>query len=174
MFRGELVVEVRNFSSDIPIERYATSLHLIGLERQQKNFYVYCPKNATQLVIRLVPSTPSETAGVRSPASGLVKDVLLPTPLARKDYFMLVLAPSGDTLKRFVDKKRLAVPGDAQVHVKYLPNSRALPRDWIGYNAVDILVVREVGLTERRIPKAQQTGDAGLDTARWDAYCLRR
>ena len=55
VFRGELVVEVRNFSSDIPIERYATSLHLIGLERQQKNFYVYCPKNATQLVIRLVP-----------------------------------------------------------------------------------------------------------------------
>ncbi|MXV83659.1 hypothetical protein F4X88_06385 [Candidatus Poribacteria bacterium] len=157
VFRGELVVEVRNFSSDIPIERYATSLHLIGLERQQKNFYVYCPKNATQLVIRLVPSTPSETAGVRSPASGLVKDVLLPTPLARQDYFMLVLAPSGDTLKRFVDKKQLAVPGDAQVHVKYLPNSRALPRDWIGYNAVDILVVREIGLTARRILKAQQT-----------------
>ena len=157
VFKGELVVEVRNFSSDIPIERYATSLHLIGLERQQKNFYVYCPKNATQLVIRLVPFTPSEPAGVRSPASGLVKDVLLPTPLARKDYFVLVLAPSGDTLKRFLDKKQLAVPGDAQVHVKYLPNSRALPRDWIGYNAVDILVVREVGLTERRILKAQQT-----------------
>ena len=156
-FRGELVVEVRNFSSDIPIERYATSLHLIGLERQQKNFYVYCPKNATQLVIRLVPFTPSEIAGVRRTASGLVKDVLLPTPLARKDYFVLVLAPSGDTLKRFVDKKQLAVPGDAQVHVKYLPNSRALPRDWIGYNAVDILVVREVGLTERRILKTQQT-----------------
>ena len=157
VFRGELVVEVRNFSSDIPIERYATSLHLIGLEQQQKNFYVYCPKNATQLVIRLVPFTPSETAGVRSPASGLVKDVLLPTPLARKDYFVLVLAPSGDTLKRFVDKKQLAVPGDAQVHVKYLPNSRVLPRHWIGYSAVDILVVREVGLTERRILKAQQT-----------------
>ena len=157
MFRGELVVEVRNFSSDIPIERYATSLHLIGLERQQKNFYVYCPKNATQLVIRLVPFTPLETPGVRSPASGLVKDILLPTPLARKDYFVLVLAPSGDTLKRFLDKKQLAVSGGAQVHVKYLPNSRALPRDWIGYNAVDILILREIGLTERRILKAQQT-----------------
>ena len=157
VFRGELVVEVRNFSSDIPIERYATSLHLIGLEQQQKNFYVYCPKNATQLVIRLVPFTPSETTGVHRTASGLVKDVLLPTPLSRKDYFVLVLAPSGDTLKGFVDKKQLAVPGDAQVHVKYLPNSRALPRDWIGYSAVDILVVREVGLTERRILKAQQT-----------------
>ena len=157
VFTGELVVEVRNFSSDLPLERYATSLHLIGLDQQQKNFYVYCPKNATQLVIRLAPATLSEAVRLGSPASGVVKDILLPTPIARKDYFLLVLAPSGDKLKRFVDKKQLAVSGDAQVHVKYLPNSGTLPRDWIGYNAVDALVVREVGLTDRRILKAQQT-----------------
>ena len=156
VFSGELVVEVRNFASDIPIERYARSLHLIGLELQQKNFYVYCPKNATQLVIRLVPFTPSKTIGLGSTASVQVKDILLPTPVARKDYFVLVLAPSGDKLKRFIDKKQLSVSGDAQVHVKYLPNSRALPRDWIGYSTVDVLVVREVPLTERRIFKAQQ------------------
>ena len=157
VFTGELVVEMRNFSSDIPLERYATSLQLIGLDQKQKNFYVYCPKNATQLVIRLAPITLSKTDRLGSPASHLVKDILLPTPIARKDYFVLVLAPSGDKLKRFVDKKQLAVSGDAQVHVKYLPNSRALPRNWIGYNAVDALVVREVGLTDRRILKTQQT-----------------
>ena len=60
-------------------------------------------------------------------------------------------------MKRCVDKKQLAVSGDAQGHVKYLPNSGRLPRHWIGYNAVDILVVREVRLTDRRILKAQQT-----------------
>ena len=157
VFRGELVVEVRNFSSDIPIERYATPLHLIGTGTQQKNLYVYCPKSATQLIIRLVPSTPSEVDELRGTATDLVKDILLPTPLARKDYFMLVLAPSGDKLKRFVDKKQLAVSGGAQVHVKYLPNPMSLPRDWIGYSAVDVLVVRETRLTERRIFKAQQT-----------------
>ena len=157
VFRGELVVEVRNFSSDSPIERYAMPLHLIGTGTQQKNLYVYCPKNATQLIIRLVSSTPSAVEGLRSTATDLVKDILLPTPLARKDYFMLVLAPSGDKLKRFVDKKQLAVSDGAQMHVKYLPNPRSLPRDWIGYSAVDILVVRETRLTERRIFKAQQT-----------------
>ena len=157
VFSGELVVEVRNFSSDIPVERYATSLHLIGPERQQKDFYVYCPKKATQLVIRLAPETPSETVGLDSAASGLMENILLPTPIARKDYFVLVLAPSGDTLKRFIDKKELEISDGAQVHVKYLPNSRALPRDWIGYNAVDVLVVREIRLTDRRILKAQQT-----------------
>ena len=157
VFSGELVVEVRNFSSDVPIERYATPLHLIGIRTQQKNLYVYCPKNATQLIIQLVPITPSAVEGLRRTATELVEDILLPTPLARKDYFVLVLAPSGDKLKRFVDKKQLAVSGGAQVHVKYLPNPTSLPRDWIGYNAVDVLVVRETRLTERRIFKAQQT-----------------
>ena len=157
VFSGELVVEVRNFSSDTPIERYATPLRLIGPELQRKDFYVYCPKNATQLVIRVVPVTPSEDAELRGAASDLPKDILLPTPLARKDYFVLVLAPGGDKLKRFVDKKQLAVSGDAQAHVRYLPNRMSLPRDWIGYTAVDVLVVRETRLTERRILKAQQT-----------------
>ena len=157
VFSGELVMEVRNFSSDVPIERYATPLHLIGTGTQQKNLYVYCPKNATQLIIRLVPIVSSEAEGGRRTATELVADILLPTPIARKDYFMLVLAPSGDKLKRFVDKKQLAVSGGAQVHVKYLPNPISLPRDWIGYSAVDVLVVRETRLTERRILKAQQT-----------------
>ncbi|RKU17514.1 hypothetical protein C6500_15290 [Candidatus Poribacteria bacterium] len=157
VFSGELVVEVRNFSSDVPIERYATPLHLIGIGTQRKDLYVYCPKNATQLVIRLVPITLPEVEGGRRTATELVEDILLPTPLARKDYFMLVLAPSGDKLKRFVDKKQLAVSGGTQVHVKYLPNPTSLPRAWIGYNAVDVLVVRETRLTERRVLKSQQT-----------------
>ena len=156
VFSGELVVEVRNFSSDTPIERYAMPLRLIGSELQRKDFYVYCPKNATQLVIQFVPVAPSEDAELREAASDLLKDVPLPIPLARKDYFVLVLAPSGDKLKRFVDKKQLTVSGDAQVHVKYLPNSSFLPRDWIGYSAVDVLVVRETRLTEQRILKPQQ------------------
>ena len=157
VFSGELVVEVRNFSSDVPIERYATPLHLIGTGTQQKNLYVYCPKNATQLIIRLVPIVSSEAEGGRRTATELVEDILLPTPIARKDYFMLVLAPSGDGLKRCVDKKQLAVSGGAQVHVKYLPNPTSLPRAWIGYSAVDVLIVRETRLTERRILKSQQT-----------------
>ena len=156
-FRGELAVEVRNFSSDTPIERYAMPLHLIGTEAQRKDFYVYCPKNATQLVIQLLPLEPSEETTLRSTTSSPIQDILLPTPFARKDYFVLVLAPSGDKLKRFIDKKQLEASGDAQVHVKYLPNSRSLPNTWIGYSAVDVLVVREARLTDRRILKAQQT-----------------
>lgn len=157
VFSGELFVEVRNFSLDAPIERYAMPLKLIGSEVQQKDFYVYCPKNATQLVIQLVAIAPSADAKLRGRASGLLKDIPLPTPVARKDYFVLVLAPSGDKLKRFVDKQQLTASGNTQAHVKYLPNLMSLPHDWIGYSAVDVLVIRETRLTDRRILKAQQT-----------------
>ena len=161
VFAGELVVEVRNFSSDTPLERYATPLRLSLTGRQQKHFYVYCSKNATRLVVRLVPATPVEgellhrVGGVSN--SDASQEIILPTPIARKDYLVLVLAPSGDKLKRFIDKRQLEVSNGAQVHVKYLPNRMSLLRHWIGYSAVDVLIIRETFLTERHVSKAQQT-----------------
>ena len=153
MFAEELGVEVRSFSSDTPIQRYTTSL----TGSRQKNFYVYCPKNATELVIELTPAPQSGNTISQDKVRRVMQEITLPTPIGRTDYLVLVLAPSGDKLKRFIDKKQLAAHNDAQVHVAYPPNSTSLPRDWIGYSAVDVLVIREMVLTERRISKAQQT-----------------
>ena len=153
MFAEELVVEVRNFSSDTPIARYVTPL----TGSQRKNFYIYCPKNATELVIELAPAPQAGNTVPQGKVRRVMQEIALPTPLARKDFLVLVLAPSGDKLKRFIDKKRLAAHDGAQVHVAYLPNPTALPRDWIGYSAVDVLIIREIVLTERRISKTQQT-----------------
>lgn len=163
VFSGDLVVEVRNFSADTPIERYTTQFRLIGAEPKRKNLYVYCPRNATQLVIQVVPTTSSGGTTLDDTPSETTQDILLPTPLARKDYFVLVLAPSGDKLKRLVDKKQLKGSDGAKVHIKYLPNLTSLSNTWIGYSAVDVLVIRGIRLTERRISKAQQT--AMLDWA---------
>ena len=157
VFSGDLVVEVRNFSSDTPIERYTTPLRLIGTELKKKNLYVYCPRIATQLVIQIAPAISSGGMTLGSTLSETTQDILLPTPFARKDYLMLVLAPSGDKLKRFIDKKQLEASDGAKVHVRYLPNSRSLPNTWIGHSAVDVFVIRGIRLTERRISKAQQT-----------------
>ena len=145
-----LVVEVRSFSSNIPIQRYATPL--TGSHR--KNFYIYCSKDATQLVIELTPAPESGNRVPQSKVRRVLQEIALSTPLARKDFLVAVLAPSGDKLKRFIDKKQLAAHDDALVHVAYITS---LPRDWIGYSAVDTLVIRETVLTERRISKAQQT-----------------
>ena len=146
-----LAVEVRSFSSNTPTQRYATPL--AGLQR--KNFYIYCPKNATELVIELVPAPQSGNTTSQDKVRRVMQEIALPTPLARKDFLVLVLAPSGDKLKRFIDKKQLAAHDDAQVHVAYRSSSTSLPRDWIGYSAVDVLVIREIVL--RRISKTQQT-----------------
>ena len=161
---GKLVVEVRGFSSDTPIERYTSELHLSTIETLRKDFYVYCPKNATQLIVQFVPQTSSGNAALNNIRASAMQEVPLPTPLSRKDYFVLVLARSGDKLKRFIDKKQLSDLNDsislsdsAQGHVEYLPNSTRLPRDWIGYSAVNVLVIRETVLTERSISKTQQT-----------------
>ena len=143
-----LAVEVRSFSSNTPTQRYATPL--TGSHR--KDFYIYCPKNATELVIELAPAPQPGNTVSQDKVRRVMREIALPTPIARKDYFVLVLAPSGDKLKRFIDKKQLAAHNDAQVHVAYRSNPTSLPRDWIGYSAVDVLVIRE----ERRISKTQQ------------------
>ncbi|MDE0012699.1 MAG: hypothetical protein OXU36_16240 [Candidatus Poribacteria bacterium] len=170
VFAGELAVEVQNFTSDTPLERYATPLRLSPTGRQQKQFYVYCSKNATRLIVQLVPAVSVESNLWNSPLirgdrgggtllnamSPMIQEISLPIPIARKDYLVLVLAPSGDRLKRFIDKKSLKVSDGAEVHVKYLPNSTSLLSDWIGYNAVDVLVIRGTFLTERHVSKAQQ------------------
>ena len=156
-FIGDLVVDVRSFSSDTPIERYASELDFRTTEEEEKNFYVYCPKNAVQLVVQLVPTTSSKStvSGHRQPS--VIREVSLPTPLSRKDSLVLALAQSGDKLKRFIDKQQLVSGSDgARIYVEYLQNATLLPRDWIGYSAVDVLVIRKTVLPERRISKAQR------------------
>ncbi|RKU19997.1 hypothetical protein C6503_06955 [Candidatus Poribacteria bacterium] len=145
-----LTVEIRSFSSNTPIQRYATPL----TGSQRKIFYIYCPKDAAQLVIELAPAPQSGDTTPQGKVRRVLQEIALPTPLARKDFLVVVLAPSGDKLKRFIDKKQLVAHNDAQVHVAY-PTS--LPHDWIGYSAVDVLVIRERVLTERRVSKTQQT-----------------
>ena len=148
-----LAVEVRGFSSNTPIQRYVTPL----TGSQRKNFYIYCPKNAAELVIELVPTPQSGNTVPQDKMRRVMQEITLPTPLARKDFLVLVLAPSGDKLKRFIDKKQLAAHDEGQVHVAYRSNPTSLPHDWIGYSAVDVLVIREIVLTERRLSKVQQT-----------------
>ena len=155
-FNGELTVEVRNFSSDKTIYRYATSLKMSSTDLKHKRLYIYCPKTAIKLFIQLVQTTENDTKieVINSePSTG--QELSPPTPIKNKDYFVLVLAPSGDKLQKFIDKKQLN-EDDTHAHIGYLPNSNAMPTQWIGYSAVDLMVIREAPLTDRRISKSQQ------------------
>ena len=155
-FIGELAVEVRNFYSDETIYRYATPLQLSKTDLKYKKLYIYCPKTAIRLFIQLVQTrrNDKEIEFINSEPSA-TQEISPPTPIKNKDYFVLVLAPSGDKLQKFVGKKQLD-EDSTQGHIRYLPNSNAMPGQWIGYSAVDLMVIREVSLTERRISKQRQ------------------
>ena len=156
-FNGELTVETRHIYTDEPIFRYAMPLQLSKTDRKQKTFYIYCPKTTFKLYIQLDQSNESgkqiETS-ISVPHSS--HEITPPISIASKDYLVLVLAPSGDKLERIIDSKHLDDEG-TQAHVKYLPNSRAMPTRWIGYDAVDLVIIREVSLADKRILKSQQT-----------------
>ncbi len=165
-FIGKLTVEVRDLNTDVPIYQYATPLQLSKTDRKHKKLYIYCPKNDINLIARLDPTDGSEQR-IQAPNSDtLVKYELTPQkPIKNRDYFVLVLAPSGDKIAKFTDKMQLNLDetkdGDntqahTQAHVKYLPNSHSMPTHWSGYSAVDLLIIREVSLTDRRISTSQQ------------------
>lgn len=161
-FTGELTVEVRNLNSDEPIYQYATPLQLSKTDRKHKKLYIYCPKNRIKLSAQLVPRDSSEQGIQAYNSDTLVKHELTPqTQIENRDYFVLVLAPSGDKIAKFADKMKLNLndtqdEDETQAHVRYLPNSRAMPTQWAGYSAVDLLIIREVSLTGRRISTSQQ------------------
>ena len=155
-FNGKLTVEVHNSYSDKPIYRYATPLQLSKTDRKHKKLYIYYPKTKVKLLIQLVRSERYDQeieTSISEPRA--MQEIIPPTPIANKNYFVLVLAPSGDKIRKFIDKKQLNEDG-TRAHIRYLPNSHAMPTQWIGYSAVDLVVIREVSLTERRISKQQR------------------
>ena len=156
-FNGELTVETRHIYTDEPIFRYAIPLQLSKTDQKQRTFYLYCPKTTFKLFIQLEHSDESnrqiETSILVPHAT---HEITPPTSIASKDYLVLVLAPSGDKLQRIIDSKQLDDEG-IQTHVKYLPNLRSMPTKWIGYDAVDLVIIREVPLTDKRVLKSQQS-----------------
>ncbi|MYF55983.1 hypothetical protein F4225_09590, partial [Candidatus Poribacteria bacterium] len=161
-FTGELIVEVRNLNSDEPIYQYATPLQLSKTDRKHKRLYIYCPKKDIKIIAQLLPRDDSEQGIQAYNSDTLVKYELTPqTQIKNRDYFVLVLAPSGDKIAKFADKMKLKLNetqdvDETQAHVRYLPNSRAMPTQWAGYSAVDLLIIREASLTDRRISTSQQ------------------
>lgn len=156
-FNGDLTVETRLMYTDESIFRYATPLQLSKTDRKQKTFYIYCPKTTFKLHIKLEHTDENdkhiETSISVSPKT---HEITPPPSIANKDYLMLVVSPSGDKLERIIDSKQLEDEG-TQTLVKYLQNSRGMPLRWIGYDAVDLVVIREVSLTEKRVLKSQQS-----------------
>lgn len=156
-FNGKLIVETRHTYTDEPIFQYALPLHLGKTDRKQRTFYIYCPKTTFKLFMKLEHIEESDKQIEMSiSVPSVTHEITPPTSIASKDYLVLVLAPSGDKLQRIIDSKQLD-DEDIQAHVKYLQNSRVMPTKWIGYDAADLVIIREISLRENRVLKSQQS-----------------
>ncbi|MCG9129179.1 hypothetical protein JT359_16440 [Candidatus Poribacteria bacterium] len=154
-FSGEIVVEIKNLISDDILFRYATPFQLSKTDRKNLRLNIYIPVNPVKLFIQVIRTTEeSDNEKISKP---LISRTFTPSPpIENKDNYLLALTPNADKLKGLIDKKRLN--GDeTNVYVQYLQNTNEMPTAWIGYSIVDVLVIREVSLSDRRISKRQQT-----------------
>lgn len=154
-FSGEIVVEVKNLISDDTLFRYATPIQLSKTDRKRVRLNIFIPVNPVKISIQVVRT--GQDLDIERISKPLISRNFTPSPpIENKDYYLLALTPNADKLKRLIDKKRLN--GDeTSVYVQYLQNTNEMPTAWLGYNTVDVLVIREVSLSERRISKKQQS-----------------
>jgi hypothetical protein len=108
-FDGEITVEVRDANSDKTTYRYATPLQMSKTDRKHKKLYIYYPKTKVKLLIQLVRSERYDQkieTSISEPRA--IQEIIPPTPIANKDYFVLVLAPNGDKLQKIIGKKTIS------------------------------------------------------------------
>ncbi len=154
-FSGEIVVEVKNLISDDTLFRYATPIQLGKTDRKNVRLNIFIPVNPVKLSIQVVRT--GEDSNIERISKPLIsRNFTLSPPIENKDYYLLALTPNADKLKRLIDKKRLN-SDETNVYVEYLQNTNEMPMAWLGYSTVDVLVIREVSLSDRRISKKQQS-----------------
>ena len=153
-FSGEIIVEVKNLISDDTLFRYATPIQLSKTDRKNVRLYVFIPVTPVKLSIQVLRT--GEGLDLEKISKPLITRAFFPTsPIENRDYYLLALTPNADKLKRLIDQKQLN--GDeTSVHVQYLQNTNEMPSEWIGYSTIDVLVLREVSLSDRRFSKKHQ------------------
>ena len=154
VFSGEIIVEVKNLISDDTLFRYATPIQLRKTDRKNVRLYIFIPVTPVKLSIQVVRT--GEGLDIEKISKPFITRDFFPTsPIENKDYLLLALTPNEDKLKRLIDQKQLD-DGETRVHVQYIQNTNEMPSAWIGYSSIDVLVLREISLSDRRLSKKQQ------------------
>lgn len=153
-FSGEIIVQVKKLISDDTFFRYSTPIQLSKTDRKIVRLYVFIPITPVKLSIQVVRTGEGlDPEHISKPI--ITKDFFPTPPIENRDYYLLALTPNADKLKSLIDQKQLN-DGETSIHVQYLQNTNEMPSAWIGYSTIDVLVLREVSLSDRRLSKKQQ------------------
>lgn len=146
-FLGEIEVEVVNLFSGAIIQTYSTPVTLTRTDRRRHTLHIFQPGTSTKIVLRIV----HHEGRVR-----VEREIIPDLPKETKDLLILALTPPGrDVLDNWhgllTDEN-----AETRAFVVRPASQKRLPRSWIGYDSIDLVVLRGVPLTESRISTTQQ------------------
>lgn len=141
-FVGKIVAQLNHTTVSMPI-------NLSYKDLKAGTLYLFLDEVAPQLSLRLLDTEDNV----------IDSEFFIPEPPNRpEDLVILAIAPAKDILRelegKVIESKISAKKG--RIHVSYVDSFRNLPRQWMGYNSVDLIIIREVPLDSIQISKTQQ------------------
>ena len=146
-FVGELEVEVTNLFSRAIIQTYSTPVTLTRTDRRRHTLHVFQPGTSTKMMVRIV----HHEGRVR-----VEREIIPDLPKETKDLFILALVPPGHDVLEDWHELQIDTSAETRTFVVHPASQKHLPLDWIGYDSIDLVVIRGVSLTENRISTTQQ------------------
>ena len=147
-FVGELEVEVTNLLSGETIQNYSTPVTLTRTDRRRYTLHVFQPGTSTKMMVSIV----NHEGQVK-----VAREIIPDFPKETKDLFILALTPPGHDVLDDWHGLQFDSSEETRTFVLHPASQKHLPLNWIGYDSIDLVVIRGVSLTANRISTTQQS-----------------
>ena len=147
-FVGELEVEVTNLLSGETIQNYSTPVTLTRTDRRRYTLHVFQPGTSTKMMVSIV----NHEGQVK-----VAREIIPDFPKETKDLFILALTPPGHDVLYDWHGLQFDSSEETRTFVLHPASQKHLPLNWIGYDSIDLVVIRGVSLTANRISTTQQS-----------------
>lgn len=142
-FFGKIVAQIDGTSTA------SMPLNLSYKDLKADTLYLFLNEIAPQITLSLI-----DTEG-----NLIDTESFIPEPPKRlEDLVILVITPAKDVLRRLeykiVESKIPTTKG--RIYISYVDSFRNLPRQWVGYNSVDLIIIKDIPLDSIQISHAQQ------------------
>jgi len=155
-FEGQLELRVQDTIADQANQTYIQPVVLQQVDRQQRTFLIWMPNRSVELRFQLrshlgdVRLIHQLTPAIPKPLADLVVLVVSPTISYRYDQ-----TEQNWSVQKETDPGSGVKSSGSQVFVAHTTPSQ-LPKVWLGYDSVDLMILHDVRLTERYFPSSKQ------------------
>ena len=147
-FVGKLEVEVTNLLSGETLQTYSTPVTLTRTDRRRYTLHVFQPGTSTKMMVRIVN---------HEGRVNVEREIIPDFPKETKDLFILALTPPGHDVLDDWHGLQIDSSEEMRTFVLHPASQKHLPLNWIGYDSIDLVVIRGVSLAANRISTTQQS-----------------